>query len=259
MDDTGCAWETTLRLRMAINVTRPLSRAIPICSALGDERLVDLTYERLPNFCYLCEKLGHIAKYCELQFEDGFVDPGLESPYGPWLQAPLPTRGRKFSQPWESIGVPKSTSVSGSGSQRGRAVFSIFSGLGPGASADHGDRTTPRAGGIPTSAASFSPERMFRQVRQGVSEGYVQGTSMDSGSGSDDSMTAPAGLGPRAPLNLGTVHGQSDMGDPGIEDSVECVPLTLPVHHPVGASSSQCNATGNVEDELVAMSLRFTA
>ncbi|KAK4434913.1 hypothetical protein Salat_0654200 [Sesamum alatum] len=62
MDDTGCTWGATLRLRVAINVTRPLSRAIPISSTLGDELLLHLTYERLPNSCCLCGKLGHIAK-----------------------------------------------------------------------------------------------------------------------------------------------------------------------------------------------------
>ncbi|KAK4415457.1 hypothetical protein Salat_2653100 [Sesamum alatum] len=92
MDVTGCAWGATLRLRVAINVTRPLLRALPISSTLGDELLVHLTYERLLNFSYLCGKLGHIAKYCELQFEEGFVDPGQDSLHGPWLQAPLSAR-----------------------------------------------------------------------------------------------------------------------------------------------------------------------
>ncbi|KAK4435211.1 hypothetical protein Salat_0684400 [Sesamum alatum] len=193
MDGTGCAWRATLRLRVAINVSRPLPRTIPICSALGKELLVHLTYERLSNFCYLYGKLGHIAKYCELQFEDGFVDPSPEAPYGPWLQVPLPTRGRKLSQPKDTMGPPKSASVSGSGSQRGAAVFGGFSGLGPGTSVEHGDRTASRAGGIPTSATSFSPERIIRQGRPGVSEGYVQSIAVDSGSGSDGSMTAPAG------------------------------------------------------------------
>ncbi|KAK4421456.1 hypothetical protein Salat_2096200 [Sesamum alatum] len=85
MDDTGCSWGAALRLRVAINITHPLPCALPIVSTLGDELLVYLTYKRLPNFCYLCGQLSHIAKYCELQFEDGFVDPSLDSPYRPWL------------------------------------------------------------------------------------------------------------------------------------------------------------------------------
>ncbi|KAK4423128.1 hypothetical protein Salat_1895400 [Sesamum alatum] len=81
MDDIGCAWGATLRLRVAVNVNRPLPRAMQIVSTVGDEFLLHLIYERLPNFCYFCGKLGHITKYCDLQFEEGFVDPGSDSLY----------------------------------------------------------------------------------------------------------------------------------------------------------------------------------
>ncbi|KAK4428471.1 hypothetical protein Salat_1146700 [Sesamum alatum] len=67
---------------------------------MGDEHLVHFTYEQLPNFCYRCERLGHIAKYCENQFADAFGDPGSDLPYGPWLRVPLPMRGR--SPNWTS-------------------------------------------------------------------------------------------------------------------------------------------------------------
>ncbi|KAL0412201.1 UNVERIFIED_CONTAM: hypothetical protein Slati_3809800 [Sesamum latifolium] len=92
MDDTGRAWGTTLRIRVSLDVTAPLKRALRLCTTRGEEHLVSLTYERLQNFCYLCGVLGHISKYCEVHFEDGFEDPGDDTPYGPWLRAPVPTR-----------------------------------------------------------------------------------------------------------------------------------------------------------------------
>ncbi|KAL0284766.1 UNVERIFIED_CONTAM: hypothetical protein Scaly_2839900 [Sesamum calycinum] len=41
----------------------------------------------IDNFCYLCGKLGHISKWCYSRFQADFVDPGENSPFGPWLRA----------------------------------------------------------------------------------------------------------------------------------------------------------------------------
>ncbi|KAL0345758.1 UNVERIFIED_CONTAM: hypothetical protein Sradi_4407100 [Sesamum radiatum] len=62
---------------------------LKIKTLLGGEHLVSFTYERLPNFCYLCGRLGHIGKYCEVTFAEGFVDPGDDTPYRLWIRAPL--------------------------------------------------------------------------------------------------------------------------------------------------------------------------
>ncbi|KAL0329374.1 UNVERIFIED_CONTAM: hypothetical protein Sradi_4924100 [Sesamum radiatum] len=45
---------------------------------MGEEHVVTFTYERLPNFSYLCGCLGHIPKYCLRQSEIASV--GLKSP-----------------------------------------------------------------------------------------------------------------------------------------------------------------------------------
>ncbi|KAK4438325.1 hypothetical protein Salat_0166800 [Sesamum alatum] len=236
MDDSGCAWGATLRLCVAINVSRPLPRAIPICSTVGDELLVHLTYERLPNFCYFCGKLGHIAKYCELQFEDGFVDPGPEAPYRPWLRAPLPNRGRKFSQPQEPMGTSRSASVSGSGSLRGAAVFGGFSGLGQGTLAEHGGRTAPRGGGGPyvrceLQSREDDPAGLTRDTR-GFSAGHWGRQRFGVGRLHDG--TSRVGSKGAADSRCDAWAVESNMGDPGVEDSTECVPSTLHVHRPVG-------------------------
>ncbi|KAL0400083.1 UNVERIFIED_CONTAM: hypothetical protein Sradi_2351600 [Sesamum radiatum] len=99
MDAEGCSWGATLRIRVGLDVCKPLKRALMLRSTSGEELLARLTYERLPNFCYLCGHLGHIDKYCELRFSEAFTDPGTETPYGPWLRAPIPIRGRRQVQP----------------------------------------------------------------------------------------------------------------------------------------------------------------
>ncbi|KAL0448756.1 UNVERIFIED_CONTAM: hypothetical protein Slati_1432000 [Sesamum latifolium] len=89
-DDTGCSWGATMRIRVSLNVHQPLKRALKLQSPTGKELVVRFMYERLPNFCYMCERLGHIDKYCEICFEDGYRDVDADTPYGPWLRAPIP-------------------------------------------------------------------------------------------------------------------------------------------------------------------------
>lgn len=45
------------------------------------------TYERMPLHCYLCGLVGHLEKRCPSCFNDDFVDPGSEFPFGEWLKA----------------------------------------------------------------------------------------------------------------------------------------------------------------------------
>ncbi|KAL0421003.1 UNVERIFIED_CONTAM: hypothetical protein Slati_3123200 [Sesamum latifolium] len=88
MDDSGRSWGGSLRIRVAINVSQPLMRALRVRTPIGDDLVISFTYERLQNFYYLCGRLGHILVVCELRFEKGFQDLGEETPYGAWLRAP---------------------------------------------------------------------------------------------------------------------------------------------------------------------------
>ncbi|KAK4438772.1 hypothetical protein Salat_0211800 [Sesamum alatum] len=120
--------------------------------------------------------------------------------------------------------APEATRASGSGSQRGATVFSSFSGLGRGASAD--GVQAHRASFQPTSVASFSPGRLFRQAHTGVPEGFVQGTGVDSEVGSDDSLMEHEGMAAGEAISAAK--------DLGIEDSAECVPSTIPETRSLG-------------------------
>ncbi|KAL0430791.1 UNVERIFIED_CONTAM: hypothetical protein Sradi_0705100 [Sesamum radiatum] len=69
LDNGGRPWGATLRIRVGINVSKPLRRILKLRTTLGAESTITFTYERLPNFCYWCGHLGHIMKYCECQYE----------------------------------------------------------------------------------------------------------------------------------------------------------------------------------------------
>lgn len=48
---------------------------------------VPFSYERLPNFCYMCGFLGHSEKECSFTTTGGAVSERSELPYGAWLRA----------------------------------------------------------------------------------------------------------------------------------------------------------------------------
>ncbi|KAL0433730.1 UNVERIFIED_CONTAM: hypothetical protein Slati_2707300, partial [Sesamum latifolium] len=126
MDELGCSWGSTLRIRVALNVNVPLKRVLKLCSARGAELLVHFTYERLPNFCYLCGKLGHIGKYYELHFSADFVDPGSDSPYGSWMRPTIQPGPHGSSA--QSTGSPFSNSGKDSpgGRKKEATIFGDF-------------------------------------------------------------------------------------------------------------------------------------
>ncbi|KAL0444324.1 UNVERIFIED_CONTAM: hypothetical protein Slati_2155100 [Sesamum latifolium] len=128
MDASGCSWGASLRLKVGINVNLPLKRALKIRTTIGEEQLLSFIYERIPNFCYLCGHLGHITKYCDSRFNDDFKDTREDTPYGPWLRAPLLTKGSQWNTKTETQ-QPRNTASSSQlqPSRRGSAIFRGFS------------------------------------------------------------------------------------------------------------------------------------
>lgn len=52
---------------------------------MADERWIPITYEKLPDFCYSCGRLGHVVKDCDEHL--GTENSQLQ--YGSWLRAPV--------------------------------------------------------------------------------------------------------------------------------------------------------------------------
>ncbi|KAL0444637.1 UNVERIFIED_CONTAM: hypothetical protein Slati_2186400 [Sesamum latifolium] len=99
MDNSNGLWGTSMRIRMSLDITKPLRRVLKLKTTMGDELLVPFTYEKLPNLCYLCGRLGHLSKACELQLADGFIDSGSNAPFGPWLRAQNTANNRNHIPP----------------------------------------------------------------------------------------------------------------------------------------------------------------
>lgn len=78
-------WKMFIRLRVRIDVTKPLKRRMKLRRSGGDWFWVDFRYERLPTFCFICGMLGHADRFCPKLFEGASME--SEKPYGGWTRA----------------------------------------------------------------------------------------------------------------------------------------------------------------------------
>lgn len=84
----------SLRVKVAIDIRKPLKRGT-VVRYQGRDLRVYFKYERLPNFCFVCGRIGHQMEdreEVEASEEEGYEE--LEEKdlsFGPWLRAsPLP-------------------------------------------------------------------------------------------------------------------------------------------------------------------------
>jgi hypothetical protein len=76
-----------MRVRVRVDITKPLCRGRKIGLSNGAEGWVSFQYERLPNFCYWCGIPTHGERDCEewLRTPENLREKPLE--YGIWLRA----------------------------------------------------------------------------------------------------------------------------------------------------------------------------
>ncbi|KAK6115907.1 hypothetical protein DH2020_008176 [Rehmannia glutinosa] len=62
--DGGNYWGKFARIRVTLEMDKPLKKCISVKVEDAEEILVILVYERLPDFCYACGCIGHVVKDC---------------------------------------------------------------------------------------------------------------------------------------------------------------------------------------------------
>ena len=76
-----------IRLRVAVDRTKPLCRGCKIAMANGKEGWISFKYKRLPNIHYWCGKLMYSDKDCPLWEQSRGSLRGRDQQFGAWLRA----------------------------------------------------------------------------------------------------------------------------------------------------------------------------
>ena len=112
----GVGWGPYLRVRISLDVTKPLQRGLLITFGSSGQQWIAFKYERLPWLCFHCGKLGHGERECGLKIHSGGALSGEFKQYGPWLRASEHSfRRRHIRGDDRSHGAPLSTALHGGG------------------------------------------------------------------------------------------------------------------------------------------------
>ncbi|KAL0000809.1 hypothetical protein SO802_014590 [Lithocarpus litseifolius] len=84
-----------LRIRVGVNVTRPLNRGRKVFLGKDGEVWVTFRYEKMPNFCYWCGMVSHEAKECSVWLSSKGSLSLNQQEYGAWLRADPFSVGKK--------------------------------------------------------------------------------------------------------------------------------------------------------------------
>ncbi|KAJ1381728.1 Zinc knuckle CX2CX4HX4C [Sesbania bispinosa] len=78
---------TFLKVMVEIDISKPLLPGIPVGSHKDGVTWVDFQYERLPQFCYWCGRVGHNEDMCKDSNIDLRDNSSGRKDFGPWMRA----------------------------------------------------------------------------------------------------------------------------------------------------------------------------
>ncbi|TXG61030.1 hypothetical protein EZV62_012393 [Acer yangbiense] len=109
-------WGKFMRVKVSIDISKPLKRWLRFKLGTIDEIImVGLKYERLPNFCFACGRIGNGIKECMDEAARKATLDGSPTRYGSWLKAPILEKGKsRFSSQVFGSSSDRSRSLEGS-------------------------------------------------------------------------------------------------------------------------------------------------
>ncbi|KAF7150852.1 hypothetical protein RHSIM_Rhsim02G0125600 [Rhododendron simsii] len=102
-----------LRVKVEINISQPPPKGFWLRGKTGKDLWISYLYERLPDFCYACGRIGHDNRGCRFTLRGAEGQSG----YGPKLRT---GRARKIAVPIEEIIYPEEETEDRAGNPRSR-------------------------------------------------------------------------------------------------------------------------------------------
>ncbi|MBA0837908.1 hypothetical protein Goarm_010021, partial [Gossypium armourianum] len=85
--DQNGGWTEFFRIKVKINILKPLRRVVKLLDREGSEVTGVIKYEQLSDFCYVCRLIGHSSKIYNYNKESlALTESRLQ--YGGWMRAP---------------------------------------------------------------------------------------------------------------------------------------------------------------------------
>ncbi|KAF4387554.1 hypothetical protein F8388_011702 [Cannabis sativa] len=91
-------WRNYLRIRVTINIEKPLRRKMKISPEGEDSFWVHFKYERAPTFCFICGIIGHTENFCAKLFQTPLDQ--IVKPYGIWMKATPIQQNKYIGSKW---------------------------------------------------------------------------------------------------------------------------------------------------------------
>lgn len=79
-------WVQWLRVRLKVNVNWPLKDGCWLTVLNGKKHCVELRFEKLPDFCYICGCLDHNEKHCQFEIDFKISNAQVRKKFGPTLR-----------------------------------------------------------------------------------------------------------------------------------------------------------------------------
>ncbi|XP_060974339.1 uncharacterized protein LOC115695596 [Cannabis sativa] len=91
-------WRDYLRMRITLNIEKPLRRRLKITKDDGTWFWINFKYERTPTFCFICGIIDHSDKYCPKLFNQPIDQ--IAKPYGEFMKALPPQNHKNVGSRW---------------------------------------------------------------------------------------------------------------------------------------------------------------
>lgn len=97
-ENNSSIWLEYMRLKIKLDVRKPLKRKKKIKRKNGTEFTVFYKYERLGEFCFACGLMSHTERFCRKVIDNR--GEGIQKDYGGWLRAMLRWAANQNRSKW---------------------------------------------------------------------------------------------------------------------------------------------------------------